>query len=1040
MVYHHLNEIWKAKASPVWFKDKVIKLAPKIPGNTELNNMRPISLYEVIRKVWTTIIAKRIHKSWHDLHLLHPSQHGYRLDQGTLMALHTITNEIEEANHAKCPKHMTFWDIKRAFDSIPRNVQKLAWLRLGVPLTIAEWFVDLDDGGLSFIDTPHYQQKKSLRPVDDLKARPGHFSGEPNLAFQAQRGIGQGESASSLMWTALYDILLEWIDPNNLHLHQDEQLPYSSKDIIDNTGSTAYADDLATFAKGPNAHVMHQLTTTWLSAFCAFAGLVIHPAKVKSTLLGPIPDPVTRPTTLVVHDLAWRPIECAIDPHFLTVKYLGVQMDLRSRLRSHHHMKTKIDHALSHLIVQAGTPAVKIDYILFKLIPQVMATAVCANWSLAQYRALDKPLSQMYRIILGLTPKFPAALLYLPKSSMGIGLPRFSDKAQIMKWEALARSQAVGGPPASSVCDLFDRLPPETSTTTEFVRRLSPPSKWPQRRFLVRSLIEWWHESDLTLSQRLTDPVTQDINYSNNLSLQSLAQDLRLHPDYALYSEEDNQNLPLIRLACSDGSFTVRPRGHYDIITSQGLLNCIGTGAGGIVFLPPGYQEQTHRPNCVRIHNPSPLPGMNAYAWELVTQLITIKFTAYMPSHLVLTSDCTSAIARTNQALSTTNDLLVNTKGGIFASSVHRHACPFAPRKFIHTRGHPERSPDRTANPTIRDKAICIADAVASGTPAVLGQRSFPTARFDLKLTDILPELIPANQWHLRGRSSDFPVLGDVLEFQHATLLSTYTSLRDSASHDPTWSTTAYTFAHAIHPLKDRSYWTAARRTSTAFDWHSHGRNRAKQDHPTVAQATPPPEHCCRLCGAIDSQQHCMLDCPDQRIVRIRYAAGKKQSKAFAELCTPNLPSKFRHFAQQISHGSWTRSPNLSRIWLGMWNLDTLRTMIQPALTAPLTMDDRKRYIKIARKLTRPLIQAYSKMLTLIMKTPLRTSGSPASTVTRMPPLLRNALENTFPQDTTSAPPTNGAADLEHIAEIHYIDAYTISDAACFYEYVDSEL
>ena len=105
LAHRHMANIWDNKASPIWFKDKVIKLAPKIPGNTDLNNMRPISLYEVLRKAWTTIVAKRIHLAWHQLGILHTSQHGYRLDSGTTMALHTIINEIEDANHQKKRNH-----------------------------------------------------------------------------------------------------------------------------------------------------------------------------------------------------------------------------------------------------------------------------------------------------------------------------------------------------------------------------------------------------------------------------------------------------------------------------------------------------------------------------------------------------------------------------------------------------------------------------------------------------------------------------------------------------------------------------------------------------------------------------------------------------------------------------------------------------------------------------------------------------------------------------------------------------------------------
>jgi hypothetical protein len=163
LVHRHMKNIWTTRTTPKWFKDKVIKLAPKISDSTELKNMRPISLYEVLRKTWTTIVAKRIHLAWHNHGVLHPAQYGYRLDNGTHMALFNIINQIEDSAHIKSTKHITFWDIKRAFDSIPRNLQKLAWVRLlGVPQDVAEWFVELDDGGLSFISFPLYHRDKDI--------------------------------------------------------------------------------------------------------------------------------------------------------------------------------------------------------------------------------------------------------------------------------------------------------------------------------------------------------------------------------------------------------------------------------------------------------------------------------------------------------------------------------------------------------------------------------------------------------------------------------------------------------------------------------------------------------------------------------------------------------------------------------------------------------------------------------------------------------------------------------------------------------------
>jgi len=307
------------------------------------------------------------------------------------MALFSVLNEVEDANHTKSPKRVTFWDIKRAFDSIPRNIQKLAWMRLGVPRDVAEWFVELDDGGISFISSPFFNLNKDLHTPEQLKNRNTHFSNAPELGFKAERGIGQGEICSSHMWTALYDILLEFIDPNNRDFHIAERLDYFDEDAR-LANPSAYADDLCTITGGPNAEYMQQLQATWLSAFCAFTGLVMHPAKIKATIIGPTPDKYNSPpiigpvsyddkTDLLIHDLNWNPISCPIFPHLQTVKYLGVDLELRQTAHSASHAQAlhDIEEHLSHLLIQPATPGAKIDYILFKLIPIVMTTATCAN-------------------------------------------------------------------------------------------------------------------------------------------------------------------------------------------------------------------------------------------------------------------------------------------------------------------------------------------------------------------------------------------------------------------------------------------------------------------------------------------------------------------------------------------------------------------------------------------------------------------------------------------------------------------------------------
>jgi hypothetical protein len=141
------------------------------------------------------------------------------------------------------------------------------------------------------------------------------------------------------MWTALYHILLEWIDPASHNLHKAEvDLDYDQDDI-ERTQMIAYADDLATVTGGPRAEYMQLFQATWLSAFCACTGLVMHPAKVVSTIICPTPHKYQHKsiigplafedkTDIIVNDHQWNLISCKVDAQRSSMKYLGIQLDL----------------------------------------------------------------------------------------------------------------------------------------------------------------------------------------------------------------------------------------------------------------------------------------------------------------------------------------------------------------------------------------------------------------------------------------------------------------------------------------------------------------------------------------------------------------------------------------------------------------------------------------------------------------------------------------------------------------------------------------
>ena len=72
----------------------------------------------------------------------------------------------------------------------------------------------------------------------------------------------------------------------------------------------------------------------------------------------------------------------------------------------------------------------------------------------------------------------------------------------------------------------------------------------------MRSLIEWFDESSLSPTVRLPSLLSLEERDRSYIAISTIAEDLRLWPS-DIYSEEDNANLPPVRLIATDGSFRV---------------------------------------------------------------------------------------------------------------------------------------------------------------------------------------------------------------------------------------------------------------------------------------------------------------------------------------------------------------------------------------------------------------------------------------------------------------------------------------------------
>ncbi len=156
--------MWQHHHIPQWWQDFLMTLLPKEPGVHDLSKIRPIFLFEVIGKMRAGMVTTRIQRIWH-AGLLHSHQHGFLMQHGTHTAILEVLNHFKHVRTAH-PTHLTFWDIRRAFDSVPKWLQRLAWARrLGLSVEDLEWFLKLDAIWNIVIRTPH-QQSHMARTTD----------------------------------------------------------------------------------------------------------------------------------------------------------------------------------------------------------------------------------------------------------------------------------------------------------------------------------------------------------------------------------------------------------------------------------------------------------------------------------------------------------------------------------------------------------------------------------------------------------------------------------------------------------------------------------------------------------------------------------------------------------------------------------------------------------------------------------------------------------------------------------------------------------
>ena len=109
---------------------------------SSISNYRPISLLSLISKVLEKIIHNRVmaYLTYH--HLLSDCQFGFRPCRSTQEALLTVTKDWHQSLSDRHQVAAIFFDIRKAFDSVPHDHLLRAIANIGISGPLYDWFCD----------------------------------------------------------------------------------------------------------------------------------------------------------------------------------------------------------------------------------------------------------------------------------------------------------------------------------------------------------------------------------------------------------------------------------------------------------------------------------------------------------------------------------------------------------------------------------------------------------------------------------------------------------------------------------------------------------------------------------------------------------------------------------------------------------------------------------------------------------------------------------------------------------------------------------
>ena len=222
-IYRFFQIIWQTGLIPKSWSYACIVPIPKKGDVSLIQNYRPISLTETLRKLFERVILPYLSAAIEPLHVF---QGGFRKKRGTLDQVSALQETITsfKAEH-KRPGNLCFLDIKAAYDSVDRNILYSKLLKRGLEPSLLNLIYSLFEKNTSSVILGNHQSR----------------------AFRNEVGLLQGSILSPLLYSFFINDLAESLEHKACTTLNGEPMV-----------AFLYADDIALFTDS-TAHLRELL-------------------------------------------------------------------------------------------------------------------------------------------------------------------------------------------------------------------------------------------------------------------------------------------------------------------------------------------------------------------------------------------------------------------------------------------------------------------------------------------------------------------------------------------------------------------------------------------------------------------------------------------------------------------------------------------------------------------------------------------------------------------------------------------------------------